>query len=504
MLQKYADVRTAVHIPTQGSLSADREIYVYNPSVELWYSLDGGDHYKQAEGNIIPAEFHNPDLKYIPSSYHWQLPVGDFPECHTIQVKIAQPERSIVSEPVTVSYLEESHADLPVICISAAQKDLVSEAKGLFVFGESSYEDEGFYKNWWNRSANFQKRGSAWEKEVTIQLFEKGIWQMEQRCGLKISGNATRGFPQKSMQLVARLNYGEDKFSFPMLGEDGLKKYTSLVLRNSGNDNSKTMFADLLMQRLASKTNVLTQTGRPAVVYINGNYWGIYNIQERIDPYMIAKKEDVKEEEVTILEGSGAELKDGEENIKAAFDELMNEVRNAPDGDKKTYKKVADQMDLNSFMDYIFFETYYANSDWPANNSMWYKAGDKKWKWILNDLDYGMAYLGEQQVQVNLFDKLKKSESVVSNLFNFLVTVTDFSDAFKKRAEELLENDLSETTITKEFEHTQNQYRSEIERHIRRWRMIDSLKAWEQNCEANLTFLKQRKEIYKSQLNALP
>ncbi|MBK9192244.1 MAG: CotH kinase family protein [Crocinitomicaceae bacterium] len=319
---------------------------------------------------------------------------------------------------------------------------------------------------------------------------------------MRISGNATRGFPQKSIRISANKMYGEEKINYNFFGEEGLKKYTSLVLRNSGNDNTKTMFADLLMQTLVTSENVLIQEGQPVEVFLNGNYWGIYNIRERIDIYFIAKKEDVGADEVTLLESNG-ELKEGLASDKTSFDNFINEISNGDKSGKEMYLLADNHIDLSSFMDYIIYETFYGNGDWPSNNVQWYKAGNSKWKWILQDLDYGMAYSGKQNVEVNLFDKLKKSKGVTSDIFNALFQSEKFRNRFIDRANEIVESDFSEERITAAFEEIKNKYDKSIEFQIRRWRMIDSKEIWEENCQTNVDFLLNRGEVYIKQVEDL-
>jgi len=342
-----------------------------------------------------------------------------------------------------------------------------------------------------------------WEKEAFFQYFKEGKLQIEQYCGLRISGNATRGFPQKSMQIVARKMYGDDHFDFSFFNNSGQKKYTSLVIRNSGNDNAKTLFADLLMHRLADESNVLTLKGSPTVVYINGNYWGIYNLRERVDQYFISKIEDVQETEVTILEGGEAELKDGNKSDKADFDRLISKLKNVKDVSRELYNEICQAIDENSFIDYIFFETFFGNNDWPHNNSMWYKAGEGKWKWILNDLDYGLAYLGEENVNTNLFDKLKNSNAVIGVFFTKLYTNAEFEKNFTSRCYDLVTFHLSDKNIQDCYRELKVIYQTEIKKHIGRWRMIKSVEEWENNCTENLNFLIQRKNIYLKQISEL-
>lgn len=490
-----------LRMPQQGLLSETATIQPFNPEMELLYSLNGGDSFFSTYGELNLGDLHNPDLLHTPTSFHWKVPNGNFPEALSVMVQVRKTEQQLYTEPAVFSYFTTQH-DLPVILITTSEAGLVSEDSGILVFGKSSYEDSGFYKNWWSRSANFQQRGTAWERAAVVQYFDEGNLKYEQKCGMKISGNATRGFPQKSLQLVARVMYGKDRFEYPFFGDQGSKKYQSLVLRNSGNDNTKTMFSDLLMHRLAAESNLLTLAGQPAVVYLNGNYWGVYNIRERVDPYLIAKREGVSEDEVTILEGFEGSLKEGEEEIKRGFDQLLEKVRSG-ENEPEVYQEVGALIDLESFADYIVYETYFANSDWPGNNSMWYKAGDSKWKWILNDLDYGLAYLGKEQVKADLFEKLRSSPSVTGSLFNFLITQEQFKLLFEHRAEKILQTTLSPERIEQIYTETKSLYNAEIGRHVDRWRMIDSVEAWEENCSNNLSFLLNRPSFYRHQLKAL-
>jgi hypothetical protein len=500
-LVRYLAPQSMISFPDQGFIKSEDSVFAFNPEYDVFYSVDGGDCFFNGGSSFKLSDIENPNIIYIPGSYHWKRPIGTFPSGKNIVLYLKHKTRSIETETIYLTYFEKRESDLPVLSLTLNLEDLISEDQGLLVFGQESWSDEGFYKNWWNRNANFQRRGKQWERPAHVQYYEAGELKFEEDCGLKISGNATRGFPQKSFQLIARKTYGSEFLEYPFFGKSGNKKSRSLVIRNSGNDNTKTLFADLFMQTLARDSYVTTQTGHPLVVYINGNYWGIYNLRERIDPYYLSKQEDVKEEEITILEG--LELKDGNQDEKEKFDDLIARLSTSVEFSDALMSEVQNEIDLNSFTDYIIFETYFANTDWPNNNSICFKSKEGKWKWILHDLDYGLAYLGASAVEKNLFAKLEESNSAVGILFRFLMKDKSYQELFVARAESVLNSMLSEKVITSVFENLSNQYRNEIGTQINRWRMIDSMEDWVSNCTKNLDFLINRRTFYLNQIEEL-
>ncbi len=501
------NVDDQVDFPKQGLIDT-AILSVYNADLTLLYSLDGGDHFQESNGSLDLDKLENPPIYLQNTSIRWRHPKGDFPELTSLVLKVRNEAEGTESPTKTVTYFQKMPSELPVVHLTISQDDLFDWDKGVMIYGEESSHDTGFYKDWWYRSANFAGRGSAWAKKVVVHYFVAGDLHFEQACEMRISGNATRYFPQKSLKFFPLNSEGKkDKLDFPLWGEQGNKKSESFLLRQGGNDNMRTLYADLLMHQLAQESNVLTLNGFPVSVFMNGNYWGIYNLRERMDNYLIAKKENVSKADVTILYcevyDDRSLLKAGNEDVKMQFDSLINAL---PEGEKLTdeaYDQLKTQISTKSFIDYIFFETFYANQDWLHNNTTWYKAGDKKWKWLLNDLDYSLAYPGEENVNANLFDKLKTSHSITAKLFNALWTKKKFKKKFKDRAEELIKMYLSDERIEGANLNLKNSYQTEIQMQINRWRFIDSSTQWEKDVAANVTFLKNRRTIYLKQLDDL-
>ncbi len=507
------DLTKLVETKSQGTAenaqNNDPLLRVYQPNLSLYYSVDGGDHFlKDYDNQLDLSEIRTTGLMYQSTSIRWRHPKGYFPSLKSVRIKLRDEVKMEESEEKVYTYFDQPVSDLPIVSINMSSDDAVGWENGVMVAGASAMNDIGFHKSWWYRTSNFANRGSEWGKNVLFHYFENGELKAEIPSQMRISGNATRYFPQKSMKFYPLDSLGrKDKLNFPFWGDARNQKMESFLLRNGGNDNSKTLFADLLMHRLAKNANLQVLEGFPVSVFINGNYWGIYNLRERLDPYFIAKCEGVKKDEVTILYcevyGHESLLKDGDLDNKLAFDSLIADLPKKGELDKEVYNRIKDQISIKSFIDYIIFETFYANGDWLHNNTTWYKAKNGQWKWILNDLDCGLAYYGENQVSLNMFKLLAKSDAITARLFNALLTKKKFKKKFKNRVNEILATDLSEIKIKETFSGLKELYGKDIHLQINRWRSIDSANEWEKNCANNLTFLLERRISYIKHVEGL-
>jgi hypothetical protein len=195
-------------------------------------------------------------------------------------------------------------------------------------------------------------------------------------------------------------------------------------------------------------------------------------------------------------------LKTGSEKEKTRFDSLISNLPEVIENET-AYDQIKEHISIKSFIDYIIFETYYGNQDWLHNNTTWYKADDKKWKWVLNDLDFSLAYPGPDNVNSNLFDKLLTRNSVTGQLFSSLISYPKFKAKFQDRSDQILNSFLSEENINHVFSRFVSYYTFEMDRQIRRWRFIDSFEQWEKDCAENETFLLERRTIYQKQVQAL-
>src|SRR5699024_3473087 len=173
--------------------------------------------------------------------------------------------------------------------------------------------------------------------------------------------------PQKSLRLYARSTYGQSRFFaniFPDLNYDTFKM---LILRNSGNDYHSTHIRDGLMHELVKDRNVDGQAYQPAIILINGEYWGIQNIRERLTDDYINIKYNINRDEIAILKtdykGEGVHFKvaAGSEHDKNHYNDMIKYVENNDMSHPTNMKHVEKLMDMENFIEYVAFQVYYAN-----------------------------------------------------------------------------------------------------------------------------------------------
>jgi len=502
-LPKYVyDIDIEHQLKVDSTENGISEISVFNPSLVLEYSVDGGDTWMQTNSNLELSEIKMKDLLSKSTSPRWLPNDGNFFEVKSLRVRVLDEIGRKISYDKVVTLLPQEFQNIPVVSLNLRESDLFDWQNGLLLQGISSQEQKPYLQEWWYKPGNYQERGFDWERAVNFQYFVNGDLKVDQDCGIRINGNATRAFPQKSFRVLASKIYGNTSFNYSFWGNDN-NQPSSIVLRNSGNDNTRTMFADLLVHRLFKDTEILVQDGFPVNVYINGNYWGIFNLRERVDEFYISQKRSWKATDISILEEAGANLKAGSELEKKRFDAMISGLPQNVPLTNDQFQKVSDEIELESFIDYIIAETFIANCDWPNNNSTWYCKNGKRWKWLLNDTDYSLAYPGEENVNTNLFDMLSTDQSCTAKLFNALISNSEFKAKFKVRALEILQNQLSEAQINLTFEGLKKLYLQDIEKTIRRWRTINSVTEWHHQCDANKKFLIERRSIYLIQIQAL-
>ena len=218
------------------------------------------------------------------------------------------------------------------------------------------------------------------------------IFESDQNCvhnsgsGMRLFGGYSRIYPQKSMVLVARNRYGKKFFRHRIFGAEQPKKYRYLVLRNGGSDFNGAHFRDELMNRLTHGWDLEKQAFRPALVYLNGKYWGIYHIREKINARFLKDHVDVDRDSLDLLEhrqnvrhGSGKH-----------YQRMLRYIREHDLAKPEHYQWVASQMDINNFMDYQVAQIYCDNTDAGGNIRYWRpKRPGGRWRWIMFDMDWG-------------------------------------------------------------------------------------------------------------------
>ena len=280
----------------------------------------------------------------------------------------------------TKTYLIDFSATIPVISISVDPYDLWDWENGIYVMGPNA--DSTFpYHN-----ANFWM---DWEKAAHIEYFDTAQNSgFDQDIGLEIHGGFSRAYPQKSFRLLAKGRYGKSTVDYKLFKDKDINSFKRFILRNSGQDYNSTHFRDAFMHKLIQKqTDIDIQDYEPSVVLLNGGYWGVYNIREKIGKYYLNENFGVPYDNVSILRDN--------QNIVVGsnyhYVAMMDYIKDAPVIDSVTVDSISKLLDISNYTDYFIAEMFYVNPDWPNNNIKCWRENNatSRWRYIMTDTDFG-------------------------------------------------------------------------------------------------------------------
>ena len=287
----------------------------------------------------------------------------------------------------TKTYLlsEEPPAGLPAIFITTDLNSFFDDDTGMYVMGPNA--------DTWNFpyfGANFWE---DWERPIHFEILEVDGTGYDADAGVKIFGGWSRAFPQKSLSIFSRSHIGPSVFEYKLFPNSDIEKYESFVLRNSGNDWESTMLRDGFITGLTDELDIDHQRYRPSALYINGEFWGIQNIREKVNEHFIASNHSISSEHIDLLDIQGVNDENIVHGTNADYIELINYLETQNINDPAIENALDNWIDIDSYMSYQAFQIFVDNRDWPGNNiKFWrdHRVGGK-WRWILYDTDFGFG-----------------------------------------------------------------------------------------------------------------
>lgn len=384
----------------------------------------------------------------------------------------------------THSYIIDKETNLPVISISAIPKHLWDK-------------NTGIYEDW----------ESDKEIPVHIDFFTpEGSIGFSQDAGMKIFGGWSRHFPQKSFALFARNEYGKSNFAYTIFPNLPYNEYESFVLRNSGGDFDVTHVRDAMMQGLISDLDIETQAYRPAVIYLNGEYWGILNIREKLNENYIEAHFDVKKEALDMLENE-QEVIHGDSKH---YNSLLSYIQSHDMTKSQAYSHIKEQLDLNSYLNYMTSELYLANVDWPGWNIKYWRPRTEsgKWRWLVYDLDDGFGLGHPWNYGSNtMFEFATATDGDEwpnppwsTLLFRKLLQNNEFTTDFLNRYADNMNTLWQASLVNHKISTLQNEIAEEMHAHLERWDL--SYEDWLDEMDNLHEFSNERiAEVHKNTLS---
>jgi hypothetical protein len=392
-------------------------------------------------------------------------------------------------------FINEPYTNFPVVSIGVTPSILFDPDRGLYVRGPDA-EDS----TWKLEGANFWSRK---EIKVNTEIFEvDGENEFNSVTGLRLFGGMSRLFPQKSMTIVARDRYGKKRIKHKVFEKEGLNKYKFLVLRNSGSDWGKSHFRDALMTSLLEDWDIEKQDYRPAHVYLNGKYWGIYNIREKVNRYFIAGHHDIDKDSIDLIEHR-LTLKLGSSRH---YRKMLQFIEKNSMADPVNYAYLQSQMDVDNFMQYKIAQIYFDNKDAGGNIKFWRPQTEGgKWRWIMYDTDWGFGLHSKDAYKSNslAFHTAADGPSWPNPpwstfLLRKLLENSTFKQKFLTRFADHLNASFASTHVEAKINEMYEQLLPEMDRHFERWNLKED--NWKYHINIMRTFAKERPDYVRMHL----
>ncbi len=333
------------------------------------------------------------------------LPASPIFKGTVVRAKVIKPG-ALPSKTESRSYFitpeGSSRFSLPVVSISISEDKLYDYNNGIYVAGVD-------FDNW--RAANptlvhdgiedignFYRSGIDNERVANLSYFVSGTEVLNQDIGIRLHGGSSREWPNKSLNFYARADYGTPKMDYPFFA--GLPaNFEHVTLRNSGADFYETLFRDALNQQLMKHLHVETKGYQPTITFMNGEYWGILNLRDKVDAEYFLRMYDIPTDQVDIIDSEN-DVQEGDFDHYGAMIDYVNTHSLAT---QANYDYIVTQLDPENFADYFISNIFFENVDWPGNNIMRWRqktasylpdapyGHDGRWRWIAHDMDATFA-----------------------------------------------------------------------------------------------------------------
>ena len=491
--------------PTMGS-SNDNKIATRNLiySSKPIFSIDGGM-YENKQTIELSSKIEKCEIRYTlngnrpnRNSLLYKTPIK-INKTSVIRA-VAIEEGKLISEILTNTYFINLSKKGPIISIVADENALWNS-------------ENGIYRNSLQRI----------KRLANLEFFEDSKQVINQKVDMKISGNIAKYFDQKAIVLEANDKYGESTLKHQFFKDSRLHEYPSILLRAGGHpDKYSSMFRDgFSLKLLDNYINIDHPNYRPAIVYLNGTYWGMYNIREKTNSSFISNNHNLATNKFDYLQNCWLDINNGDDED---FKKIHDYIKQCDKSNPLNYQYVKELIDIDNYIDYNIAEIFGANIDWPAWNIKFWKEKKEgaKWKWVLVDMDYSFGNgakwdfnMIEYATAPTHTSSKKANMSLATVLLRKMLEFDDFEEKFIQQFAASLNIIYKTDRVIKVIEDFKSQRKYEMPSHIERWKesFFDSpwdstvkfiipttMELWDQEIDVMREFAKKRPKTVRTNL----
>ncbi len=476
-------------------------------------SLPGG-FYQGSQSVAIRSSTANSKIYYtldgtIPDtlSHLYSVPVN-IDSTLAFRVRSFAPGK-LPSQIVTNTYLINQPHFLPVVSLVTDPDNFFDDKIGIYVTGTNGKPGDC--------DQTVRNVNQDWERPVNVEFYEtSGEQRLNQGAGVRIFGGCSRTrYPEKSLALYARNVYGKGSFDYQFFPSKKVTSFDTFVLRSSSDDQVSTMFRDGLAHTVLSEgMDADIQAYRPAVVFLNGQYWGIHNIREKVNEHYFRGNFDIADNNLNILERDPYQSWNTVFGSAVSYNNMMNYIKSHSMATENYYTLVKSQMDVDNFINYMIGHIYLGEHDWPGNNIRFWKANTgkySKWRWVNYDMDQSFQNTNDDNIAIATEPNGPgwPNPPWSTLLLRSLLLNQNFKNEFIQRYAFFLSTTFKSQNLISTINRLRAVIAPEIPRHITKWGgrvdpdnnegwtspTFNSVSQWESNVQGMRDFATQRPAI---------
>ncbi len=404
---------------------------------------------------------------------------------------IVYSKGKIPSDIETKTFLVEDEHSLGVVCLTCEPDDLFGYNRGIWADGP------GWTATYPHTGANFWK---DWEREVYFEYYETdGELGIAFPAGIKNHGQYSRAQAQKSVSINLKEAYGSGTAYYPFFGENALAVFDNLLLRTGGQDYNYTNLIDAYCTRvIEGQMDLDYMEDLPVALYVNGEYWGLYYIREKINESYVYYHHGIEEDNLDMIKGT----QKAETGSFAAHRELLNYMKTHDLSKQEHFDYVASKIDIEEWTNYWIVESFFANTD--TGNIRFYcsKDGEGKWRWILFDMDWSLYPSTYHWNMIEEF--INPNGHGVGNAFSTTIAVNLFKNAeykkyFIETYAKYMNTVFDPDRMISILEDMIDEIDEEMVRHCKRWSGL-TYSRWKSNVSSLKTKIRNRWNYSKGDL----
>jgi CotH kinase protein/Lamin Tail Domain/Secretion system C-terminal sorting domain/Chitobiase/beta-hexosaminidase C-terminal domain len=378
--------------------------------------------------------------------------------------------------------------DVPVISLITEEDNLFDDEIGIYTHGN--------YRN-------FDQHGSEWERLTHVEIFDtSGIQIIDQDAGMRIHGRGSRRSDQKSLRLYAETEYGKEYFEYPFFSQKpDLDKFRVLLVRTTGG-NFGTLFKEELCNALVQEMNIDYPAGETAILFINGEYWGIYNLMERQNKFYVEDNYNIRDTDVDIIAYDYNVVV--EEGSMDDYNMLIQELTIADPSSETFFNDISTKIDIDAIIDYYIAHLYLANTDWPQSNvELWkLKSDTARWRYFFFDSDASMEWQNEDHLTEynNDIDDYQRYDDFCTIILKTLLNNKTFRELFFARFYNHMSTTFSADRVINTVTHFEKLYAPMVPEQIYRWHNPGDYFKWQKKVDWLKTYALQRPLMIMEQL----